>query len=166
LSLIEGNWWNRLWPKTDLEDAYFFLADPELVKERSQIRPRIKSWDMVLASVSFLFFYPFTLAVAGFDVGRFGWSPSLSWVVQAVALAVFALGNCLALWAALSNRYFSTRLQTDNNAQPRLEPTGLVSALFECSTRFEVVGWRRRLPAPARRLNQAVSVPSAGTFVH
>lgn len=93
----------------------FFFANPELVKERSQIRPEIKSWDIVLASVSFLFFYPFTLAVAGFDVGRFGWSPPLLWIAQAAALVLFALGNGLALWAVLSNRYFSTfvRLQED-----------------------------------------------------
>lgn len=93
----------------------FFLADPELIKERSQLRPGIKSWDVVLAGISFLFLYPLTLAVAGLDVGRFGWSPSLPWIAQAVALVVFALGNGLALWAALSNRYFSTfvRLQED-----------------------------------------------------
>jgi len=37
-----------------------------------------------------------------------------------------------------------------------LEPTGLISALFGCSTRFEVVGWRRWFPAPAQRLNPTV----------
>lgn len=92
-----------------------FLVDPELIMERSQARPGIKSWDMVLASLSFLFVYPFTLAVAGLDVGRFGWSPSFPWIVQAAALALFALGNLLTLWAEQSNRYFSTfvRLQED-----------------------------------------------------
>ena len=93
----------------------FFLADSELVKERSRIRPGIKRWDMVLASVSFLFLYPFTLAIAGLDVGRFGWSPSLPWIAQAAAFVLFALGNGFALWAAISNRYFSTfvRIQED-----------------------------------------------------
>ncbi len=93
----------------------FFFADPELIKERSQIGPETKRWDIVLASLSALFVYPLTLVLAGLDVGRFGWSPSLHWAVQAVALVIFALGNGLTLWAALSNRYFSTfvRLQKD-----------------------------------------------------
>jgi len=34
-----------------------------------------------------------------------------------------------------------------------LEPTGLISALFDCPTRLGVLGWRRLFPAPARRLN-------------
>jgi len=37
-----------------------------------------------------------------------------------------------------------------------LEPTGLISALFDCSMRFGGVLWRRLLPAPAQRLNQIV----------
>jgi hypothetical protein len=45
----------------------FLLADPALIKERSPIRPGIKSWDMVLTSISFLFVYRFILAVAGLD---------------------------------------------------------------------------------------------------
>ncbi len=93
----------------------FFFADPELIKERSKIIAGTKGWDMALASISALFVYPFTLALAGLDVGRFRWSLSLHLAVQAVALAVFALGNGLTLWAVLSNRYFSTfvRFQED-----------------------------------------------------
>jgi len=34
-----------------------------------------------------------------------------------------------------------------------LEPTGLISALFDCSTRFQWVLWRKLFPALARRLN-------------
>ena len=97
----------------------YFLAEPELVKERSYIQPGIKSWDPVLASVSFLFFYPINMAVAGLDAGRYGWSPSIPWVIQIAALIVFAAGNGFALWAVLSNRYFSTfiRLQDDRGQE-------------------------------------------------
>lgn len=115
-----GRWnWGMAWAALGVRIvtsfAGFFLADPQLVKERSQIGAGTKRWDMALASISAIFVYPFTLAVAGLDVGRLGWSPSIHWVVQAVAFAVFALGNGLTLWAALSNRYFSTfvRLQED-----------------------------------------------------
>jgi len=112
------NWgmgWTTVGIRTVISLTALFLVDPELVEERSQIGPGIKHWDMVLASLSLLFVYPFTLAVARLDAGRFGWSPSFHWAVQAAALVVFALGNGLALWAALSNRYFSTfvRLQED-----------------------------------------------------
>lgn len=110
-----GMGWATLGIRAVISFTAFFLADPELVEERSQIGPAIKRWDVALASLSFLFVYPFTLAVAGLDAGRFGWSPPLHWTAQAVALVVFALGNVLTLWAALRNRYFSTfvRLQED-----------------------------------------------------
>jgi protein-S-isoprenylcysteine O-methyltransferase Ste14 len=112
------NWgmgWATLGIRTVISLTAFFLADPELVKERSYGGSGIKRWDVALASLSFLFVYPFTLAVAGLDVGRFGWSPAFHWAVQIIALVVFALGNCLTLWAVLNNQYFSTfvRLQRD-----------------------------------------------------
>jgi protein-S-isoprenylcysteine O-methyltransferase Ste14 len=88
--------------------ASVFLADPELVEERSQVGSGTQRRDMALAGVSFLFFYPFTLAMAGADVGRFDWTPSLPLAVQVVAVVVFALGNGLGLWAVVCNRYFST----------------------------------------------------------
>ena len=92
-----------------------FLADPGLVRERSRVRRGTKALDMVLATVSFLLFFPSALLVAGLDVGRFGWSPSLPPALQIVAVAVFALGNAFGLWAVVRNRYFSTfvRIQED-----------------------------------------------------
>lgn len=93
----------------------FVLVDPELVKERSRLRSGTKSADMVLASLSFLFFFPLTLLVSGLDVGRFGWSPPFPHSVQLTALVVFAMGNAFGCWAMVSNKYFSTfvRIQTD-----------------------------------------------------
>ena len=91
------------------------LVDPELVEERSHLRVGVRARDLVLASLSFLFFFPVTLVVAGLDVGRFGWSPSYPAMVQLMALGVFALGNSLGCWAAVSNKFFSTfnRIQKD-----------------------------------------------------
>jgi protein-S-isoprenylcysteine O-methyltransferase Ste14 len=107
--------WEVLGTYSAISIASLLLADPELVKERSQVRSGTQRRDMVLAGVSFLFFYPLTLAVAGVDVGRVGWSPPFPLVVQVLALAVFALGNGLGLWAVVNNRYFSTfvRIQKD-----------------------------------------------------
>jgi protein-S-isoprenylcysteine O-methyltransferase Ste14 len=95
--------------------ASLFLADPELVQERSEVRSGTQRRDMILAGASFLFFYPFTLVVAGVDIGRFGWSPSLPLVVQLLALVAFALGTGLGLWAVVSNRYFSTFVRIQND---------------------------------------------------
>jgi len=69
------NWlmgWTALGIYSTISIASVFLADLELVKERSQVRSGTQRRDMVLAGMSFLFFYPFTLTVAGVDVGRFG----------------------------------------------------------------------------------------------
>ncbi len=91
------------------------LADRELVAERSQAREGIQVRDAVLAGVSFLFFFPLTLFVAGLDAGRFSWSPPLPLVVEIVALVTFGLGNALGCWAIVVNRFFSTfvRIQED-----------------------------------------------------
>lgn len=93
----------------------FFVVDPELIRERSGMKPGVKRSDLVLASVSFLWFSPLTLLVAGLDAGRFGWSPSFPAAGQALALAAFALGTAFSLWAEATNRFFSTfvRIQTE-----------------------------------------------------
>jgi protein-S-isoprenylcysteine O-methyltransferase Ste14 len=104
--------------------AAILLADPEVVKERSQVRAGIQIRDVVVAGVSFLFFYPFTLAVAGVDVGRFRWSPPFPLVVQLAAVAVFALGNGLGLWAVVANRYFSTFVRIQEERGQKVVRTG------------------------------------------
>jgi protein-S-isoprenylcysteine O-methyltransferase Ste14 len=55
------------------------------------------------------------LVVAGLDAGRFRWSPVLPDAVRAVALACYALGFALSLWAIAANRFFSSvvRVQSD-----------------------------------------------------
>jgi protein-S-isoprenylcysteine O-methyltransferase Ste14 len=94
---------------------YFLLVDPELVRERSHMRSGVKRRDMILASLSFLFFFPVTLLIAGLDAGRFGWSPPLGIIVQSIALFGFTLGNIVGSWAIVSNKFFSTflRIQED-----------------------------------------------------
>lgn len=93
----------------------FVLVDPALVSERAQVREGINPRDFVLASISFVFFFPLTLLVAGFDVGRYGWSPPIPLAAQVIALAVFTLGNAIGSWAMVRNKYFSTflRIQKD-----------------------------------------------------
>lgn len=93
------------------------LADPTLVTERAQMRTGVNMQDMVLASLSFLFFFPLTLLVAGLDIGRCGWSPPIPLAVQVIALSAFAFGNAIGSWAMVRNKYISTFLciQKDRN---------------------------------------------------
>lgn len=95
----------------------FVLVDPALVSERVQMREGVNTRDFVLASISFLFFYPLTLLVAGLDVGRYGWSPPIPLAAQVIALVVFTLGNGIGSWAMVRNKYFSTflRIQKDRD---------------------------------------------------
>ena len=90
--------------------ANFFLVDPELVRERSRLGEGVQKRDMLLASVSFLFLFPVTLAIAGIDVGRLGWSPPLPLWLRFLALLLFTLGNALGRWAMAVNRFFSKKL--------------------------------------------------------
>ena len=94
--------------------AFAFLA-PELIRERSRLGAGARRWDVVLASLSFVCFMPLTLLVAGLDVARFGWSPTLPLALEIAALVVFACGYGFAFWAMAVNRFFSTfvRIQHD-----------------------------------------------------
>lgn len=93
----------------------FLLLDPELIRERGHVEAGVRRWDVVLASLSFVWLFPLTLLVAGLDAGRFGWSPPFPVTVQLYALGVFILGHALAFWAMVTNKFFSTfvRIQTE-----------------------------------------------------
>jgi protein-S-isoprenylcysteine O-methyltransferase Ste14 len=95
----------------------FMLADPTLVTERSQISTGVNIRDMILASLSFLFFFPLTLLIAGLDIGRYTWSPPIPLAIQVIALILFTLGNAIGSWAMVQNKYFSTflRIQKDRD---------------------------------------------------
>jgi protein-S-isoprenylcysteine O-methyltransferase Ste14 len=95
-----------------------FLVDPSLVAERMQFGGKgVDQVDRLLASVSFLFYLPVTLIVAGLDIGRFAWSPGYPLSIQILALVLFTLGNLFARWAMARNKFFSTfvRIQDDRS---------------------------------------------------
>jgi protein-S-isoprenylcysteine O-methyltransferase Ste14 len=86
--------------------------DPELRRER--IRPGPGGRDRALRAIALPFVLAH-LAVAGLDVGRFGWSGTVPFAVHAIALVGYAAGMGLAVWAMASNRFFSpvVRLQRE-----------------------------------------------------
>jgi len=82
------------------------LGDPKMLSIRTHKEERAKRWDVVLVSLSFLFYSPLSLLVAGLDYGRFHWSASLPILIQLSALLVFALGQAFASWAMIANKFF------------------------------------------------------------
>ena len=85
--------------------VYQELSNPELLTERSELKPRegVQTWDLILSAVIRLSMLT-SYVVAGLDV-RFGWKPEVALAVQIVALVVGLLGVALIVWAMAANRY-------------------------------------------------------------
>lgn len=83
------------------------VLDPALVAERGKLPIGGPRFDLVLASVFVALLYPVSFVVAGLDV-RYGWSPALPLAIRVLALAVFAAGYGVALWAMRENIFFAT----------------------------------------------------------
>ena len=88
--------------------------DKDLMKERSKPGDGAKSWDKKILGVSFnatIAMY----AVAGFDSGRFHWSPEFHWSLYVIGFILTATGQLLFLIAQKQNRFFSSivRIQSD-----------------------------------------------------
>ena len=91
-----------------------FRLDKDLMTERSKPHDDTKKWDKTVLLTSFLT----TLGMyctAGFDSGRFQWSPQLdmAWIITGAVLT--AAGQLIFLIAQKQNRFFSStvRIQKD-----------------------------------------------------
>jgi protein-S-isoprenylcysteine O-methyltransferase Ste14 len=92
------------------------FMDPELRSERLRPGPGGRSRRVRFLALPIVLTH---LIVAGLDVGRFGWSGPIPVVVQAAALAGYAAGLGLSLWAMAANRFFSpvVRIQAERGHQ-------------------------------------------------
>lgn len=96
--------------------------DPDLLKERNQIKQNAKLWDQVLSRLIAL--GPMViLIVAGLDK-RFVWSPQVPLMVQIVALTVAIAGYLLSTWAMLSNRFYSAVVRVQKNRSHTVASVG------------------------------------------
>jgi len=85
-----------------------------LIKERMKPGPGAKTWDrIVVALYRFLILIVFVTGVL--DAGRYRWSPSIPIVVYALSYLAILAFTAFAIWAMLSNEFFSSlvRIQTD-----------------------------------------------------
>ena len=64
------------------------------------------------------------LAVAGLDVGRFGWSVPPPTTLRAVALVVYAAGLGFSMWAIATNCFFSSVVRLQSDRGHRVVDTG------------------------------------------
>jgi protein-S-isoprenylcysteine O-methyltransferase Ste14 len=86
--------------------AIFYKLAPDILRERSETKPGIKSWDLAFAigyTLSVLAIH----AVAGLDIGRFGWS-CLGPEFGVLGILLYATGASIITWAMVSNKFFET----------------------------------------------------------
>ncbi len=104
--------WTAAWVFLGVYVAIILISiifiDPELIEERSHIRPGSKRWDIVLASLVVVFLFPATFIVAGLDAGRYHWTSPFPIWVQLLALIAYIMGSAISSWAMVANKFFST----------------------------------------------------------
>jgi protein-S-isoprenylcysteine O-methyltransferase Ste14 len=92
----------------------FACMDPDLIKERMELKPDAKKWDIlfnrVYAVSGFLL-----IITAGCDVGLIHLTPLLPLWVKISLIAILLAGAVFTDWAVLSNKFFSrfVRIQKD-----------------------------------------------------
>ncbi len=94
---------------------FLYRYNPELLVVRLTVRREgSRGWDEVLMRVANLTGMLLMPAVAGLDVGRYGWS-SLGWIYVVPGAILFVLGAVLITWAMIVNRHFepTVRIQED-----------------------------------------------------
>ena len=87
--------------------------DPELLKERSQRKKNVKTWDRILIFV-YVFFLMLLIVVAGLDAVRFHWS-NVHVILKIIGFLGFIPGFILGFWAMRENTFLSdtVRIQED-----------------------------------------------------
>lgn len=84
--------------------------DPDLLLERSKPGKDTKNWDKSILGLSFLATI-LMYVVAGFDSGRYHWSPDFHWSLVLLGIILTASGQLLFLVAQKQNRFFSSTVR-------------------------------------------------------
>jgi len=98
--------------------------NPRLISQRLTVRRAgSKSWDEVLMRVCNLTMLLLLPAVAGLDVGRYGWS-ALGAQYAALGLALMAVSSVLISWSMAVNPYFEPTVRIQGDRGHRVVSTG------------------------------------------
>lgn len=100
--------------------------DPQLLEERSKPGEGVKKWDKIILGISFLMALVMYL-VAGFDSGRYQWSPDFHWALYAIGIVFTITGQLLFLIAQKQNRFFSSTVRIQIEREHVVCDTGLYS---------------------------------------
>jgi len=101
-----------------------YRFNPELLISRLTLkREGSKTWDEVLMRVANLTGMLLIPAVAGLDVGRYGWS-GLDLIYLVPGFALFVLGAVLITWAMIVNRYFESTVRIQEDRDHEVVSTG------------------------------------------
>jgi protein-S-isoprenylcysteine O-methyltransferase Ste14 len=84
----------------------FWKLAPDIIRERSELKPGMKSWDIIFA-VGYMVFVLAIHAVAGLDIGRYGWS-YLDAGFGVLGIVLYAIGAAIIAWAMVVNKFFET----------------------------------------------------------
>ncbi len=85
----------------------FYRVSPDIIRERSEMKPGLKGFDKVFIVFYTLFLFLVFPAVAGLDAGRFHWS-DLGIEFAVFGFFLYVIGATLIDWAIITNKYFET----------------------------------------------------------
>jgi protein-S-isoprenylcysteine O-methyltransferase Ste14 len=122
LSAGHLQWWEG-WAYTGmtllvlmLSRSLILLKNPDMARERAEAGQKkdVKAWDKIIVPLIAVYGPLVSWIIAGLDE-RFSWTPDLPDYIQIIALGVMFLGNMIATWAMVVNRFFSShvRIQAD-----------------------------------------------------
>jgi protein-S-isoprenylcysteine O-methyltransferase Ste14 len=101
-----------------------YRFNPELLIVRLTLRREgSKTWDEILMRAANLTGMLLIPAVAGLDLGRYGWS-SLGLIYVVPGFALFILGAVLITWAMIVNRYFESTVRIQEDRDHEVVSTG------------------------------------------
>lgn len=94
----------------------FLKVDKALLEERNKPGGEIRKWDRTILGLSFLSMLLMYIT-AGFDSGRYGWSPVFPGWMFITGIVFTAFGQLLFLVAQKENKFFSSvyRIQSERN---------------------------------------------------
>ena len=101
-----------------------YRYNPGLLIQRLKIRREgSKTWDEILVRISNLTALLLVPAVAGLDVGRYGWS-SLGLPYAVMGVVFLIVSSVLLNWAMIENPYFEPTVRIQNDRDHKVVTTG------------------------------------------